>query len=301
MTLRDCLTAAARALGASGFSAEDSRRDAAVLARWLLGWDAARWLVHQENEASAEFAVRLRALVERRAAHEPVAYIIGVREFYGRPFRVTPAVLIPRPETELAIEEALAMLSAPGQEMPAGAAAVDVGTGSGCLAITLALEHPGLRLVAADTSPAALTIAQENAQAHGVADRITFVHGALIPPQPAPVPLIVANPPYVADVDRPSLPRGVIEFEPASALFAGPDGLDVIRELIPAAATALAPGGALVMEIGQGQAPAVKSLIDATLTLAVERVRDDLQGIPRVVVAKKKSGVRTPGVVSRPS
>jgi release factor glutamine methyltransferase len=291
VTLRECVTVAARTLAAAGVSAEDSRRDVTLLARWALGWDAARWLTEQERKAPADFAARLGALVERRAAHEPIAYITGTREFYGRPFRVTPAVLIPRPETELVIEEALAHLTSAGHELPSGAAVIDVGTGSGCLAITLALERPELQIVAGDTSDAALTVARDNAQTHGVADRIRFVPGSLIPAAAAPIALVVANPPYVAEADRLSLPKDVLDFEPAPALFAGPDGLDVIRALIPAAARDLVPGGALVMEIGQGQASEVDRLIRATGVLTVGHVRDDLQGIPRVVVVRKTSGV----------
>jgi release factor glutamine methyltransferase len=281
------VTRAAHTLAASGHAPDEARRDAALLARWLQGWDAAGWLARSFETAPAEFEARLEALVSRRAAGVPLAYLTGTREFYGRPFRVTPAVLIPRPETELVIDEALARLD----ESSAGSArapVVDVGTGSGCLAITLALERPGLDVIATDISPAALAVAGENARALGVAAHITFVEHAFLPPLPTAPHLIVTNPPYVPETDRASLPVEVRDHEPGLALFAGPDGLDAIRLLVPLAACALAAGGSLVMEIGAGQAAAVTRLIETTPDLELDHIAADLQSIPRVIVAKRR-------------
>lgn len=303
MTVHECVAAAASVLAGAGFSPDDARGDAAVLARRALGWSLADWAARRGEPAPAAFDARLLALARRRATHEPVAYITGVREFYGREFIVTPAVLIPRPETEAVVEELTPPSSVVSEEgrqdarpgpsrpdrpvvpvAPVVPVVVDVGTGSGCLAVTLALELPHVRVIATDVSRAALDVARANARALGAA-RVEFVEQALVPPG-VRADVIVSNPPYVPERDRASLPADVRDFEPAGALFAGPDGLDVIRALVPAARAALAPGGWLVMEIGAGQAGAVAALVrDAGLDL--RRVRADLQGIPRVIVARQ--------------
>jgi release factor glutamine methyltransferase len=287
-SLADAAAHAATPLEAAGFDPDDSRRETAVLARWLLGWTEAEWLSRLRDPAPADLAARLAPLVARRARHEPVAYITGRREFYGRPFLVTPDVLIPRPETELVVEEALTCLHAG----PPGAGRVDlldVGTGSGCLAVTLALEWPPAHVTATDVSPAALDVARQNARRFGVADRVAFRQGPMAAGLSGRVDLVVANPPYVPDGDLPGLSADVADYEPPGALFAGPDGLDVIRGLVPEAARLLAPGGWLVLEIGQGQEPAVRRLVNAARPLSVVRVRADLQRIPRVVVARAES------------
>jgi release factor glutamine methyltransferase len=232
---------------------------------------------------------RLEAAVARRARREPVAYITSEREFYGRAFRVTRDVLIPRGETEFVVDAARACLAARSGAPPH---IIDIGTGSGCIAVTIACEAPDLRLTATDVSSAAIAIARENATRHGVADRIDFVEGSLFAGRAGPGgepggwDLIVSNPPYVARRDRDTLAVDVRDFEPDLALFGGNDGLDVIRALTRAASTVLAPDGSLVMEIGAGQVDAVRALIDETSGLAWTRVLRDLQQIPRVVVAR---------------
>lgn len=281
MTLAECAADASRALVAAGRDEGESRQEVSLLARRLLGWPTARWLSHLQDVAPPEFARRLAQLVARRAQGEPVAYLTGEREFYGRPFHVSPDVLIPRPETEFVVEEALACLGG-----ATGPTIVDVGTGSGCLAVTLALERPGATVIGTDVSRRALAVAARNAAALGALDRITLRAGSLFAGTIGPVDLVVSNPPYVAARDRATLPADVVNYEPAAALFGGDDGLDVIRALVPAAASILAPDGSLVMEIGIGQANDVQRLIEATGTLHVIRVRNDLQDIPRVVVAK---------------
>jgi release factor glutamine methyltransferase len=270
----------------AGFGEAESVRDVGVLARAWLGWDLARWLSDQLLPAPAGFTEGLAAWVARRAAREPVAYIVGRREFYGRTYRVTPDVLIPRPETELIVDAALGAIAArPGE---AGVDILDVGTGSGCLAITLALECPGARLAATDISAGALEVAAGNARAHGVVGRIAFRHEALVGGRARAYDLIVSNPPYVAEADRASLPADVREFEPAAALFGGPDGLEVIRALLPEAARALRPGGVVIMEIGHGQAAALARLIEPAGLVWVE-TRADLSGTPRVITARAPS------------
>ena len=282
MTITESAAAAARVLIESGFEPEEARRDVAVLARHVLGWSLTDWAIRSREEAPADFHSRLAEFTRRRATHEPVAYITGVREFYGRTFRVTPAVLTPRPETEILVETTLSLLPS-ALLLGAETAIVDVGTGSGCIAITLALEAHAARVVATDTSSDALAIARANADALGA--RVEFVKASLIPAG-IEADLIVSNPPYIPESDRASLPVDVRDFEPAAALFAGPDGLDVIRELVPAARHALKSGGRLIMEIGAGQADAVAAIVRSA---GFERpyVTSDLQGIPRIVIAAR--------------
>lgn len=215
-----------------------------------------------------------------------MAYLYGGKEFYGRMFEVTSAVLIPRPETELIVEAAL-------QRFPDDRAVLnvaDIGTGSGCLAVTLAKERPAARVLATDISKAGLLVAQQNANRYGVEDRIVFSHGDLLAEGSQATSnrfdLIVSNPPYVPDGDRATLQPEVRDYEPAEALFAGPDGLDVIRRIIPAASARLKTGGSLIFEIGVGQDAAVGELISAAPGLRMVGLRNDLQGIPRTVIAE---------------
>jgi release factor glutamine methyltransferase len=274
---------AARLLADAGFNEQERMCDISVLARAWLGWDHARWLSEKASPAPAGFVDGLLGWVARRARREPVAYITGIREFYGRPFQVTPDVLIPRPETESIIDLALEWANA-HQHRPQPLRVLDLGTGSGCLAVTLALEVQDATIVAADISEAALRVARLNGAAWGLAERITFVEQSLAGTSAGAFDLIVANPPYVPEQDRSELEPDVRDFEPACALFGGLDGLDVIRALLPAAARALAADGRLLMEIGAGQADSVATLA-AEAGLQWREVRPDLAGIPRVVVA----------------
>jgi release factor glutamine methyltransferase len=289
VTFAEWVADASRQLRAAGCDERDSRLDAALLARWHLGWPMAGWLMNLGEQAPADFAAAVAPLIARRARAEPIAYITGEREFYGRTFRVTPDVLIPRPETELVVEEALTCLNSvrldSARQRPP--LVIDVGTGSGCLAITVALEDPTARVVATDVSEAALAVAAGNADRLGAGDRVTFRHGSLLAGLDEPVDLIVSNPPYVATADRATLPSEVARWEPATALFAGPDGLEIIRALIPAAAAALEGDGWLVMEMGMGQAEDVQRLVRETPGLDLVRVRSDLQRILRVAVARR--------------
>jgi len=277
---------AARKLEAAGLTADESRRDAVVLARWCLRWSATDWLTRANQPATAEFSAAFLAAVERRARREPLAYITGQREFYGRLFEVTPAVLIPRPETELLVEEALRCLQQIERRQPSGGQlrprVLDIGTGSGCVAITLALEVPAAAMVATDVSSAALDVARRNARRLD-AGRIEFQHAKFVGDASDDFDLVVANPPYVPESARASLAPEVREYEPPGALFAGWDGLDVIRRLVPAAARALCPGGWLVMEIGIDQADEVTRILHGTEFFSMIRFARDLQGIERVV------------------
>lgn len=297
MRLRDLVDGARRRLEAAGIPRAEAALDVELLARDVLGWDRATWVARRDDDEHSvddrtvptrglgAFATSFEALVARRVKREPMAYIRGTQEFYGREFLVGPGVLIPRPETELVVQEALAVARAPGRPVLRVA---DIGTGSGILPITLALELQGPRFVATDISPEALTIARGNAAAHGVSSRITFVETRNLTGVPGPFDLIVSNPPYVKAGEAGTLQREVRDYEPSEALFGGDDGLRDIRAVLTAAGEALAVGGTLVMEIGYGQARPVKALVEADGRLALAHVRHDLQDIPRVVVATRR-------------
>jgi len=249
--------------------------DARLLLQHVLGVDHAALIMHGERVlTSAEFHA-YRALVERRLRGEPIAYLVGWREFYGRRFAVDASVLIPRPETELLVDLALDRI-APGS----GTAILDLGSGSGAIAITIALERIASELVATDASTAALACARSNALRLG-ADRIEFLAGNWF----APVggrrfDLIVSNPPYVAEGD-PHLGQGDVRFEPGLALVAGPDGLRAIRTIVPQAQRYLIPGGWVLLEHGHDQENGCAALLKQAGFIDVFVARD-LAGLPRV-------------------
>lgn len=267
----------------AGPHAERARRDAEALLLHLIKRDRAYLIAHPLDMLSAEGAVRYYALIERRVAGEPIQYITGETEFYGLPFHVDRNVLIPRPETEHLVEKVLSLVA--NFQQPR---IVDVGTGSGAIAVALAHKLPAARITAIDISSPALTIARENAERNGVAERVRFLESDLLAGVASEAfEIVVSNPPYVAESDRSSLAVEVREYEPAVALFAG-GGLDIYRRLIPVALAALVPGGFLAIEIGFGQDSAVAGLM-ADAGLREIEFTADLQGIPRVVSARRKS------------
>lgn len=248
--------------------------EARLLLGHVLGCNSA-WIEAHRDDALGETDARdFAALVARRAAGEPVAYLLGSREFYGRDFQVSPAVLIPRPDTELLVELALAALA--GQPSPR---VLDLGTGSGCIAITLALERPDALLTAVDASVEALAQASQNALSLGASVRC-LAGEWFAPVGRERFDLIVSNPPYVAAGDR-HLGEGDLRFEPASALASGPDGLDDIRRIVAAAPDHLKPGGCLLLEHGYDQAAALREILAGGGFCAIEQHRD-LAGIIRV-------------------
>lgn len=249
--------------------------EAELLLAQLLGRNRAYLLAHLDASLPEAAAATYHAWVLRRVSGEPLPYIIGHGEFFGLEFAVSPAVLIPRPETELLVEMALAH---------AGAAPriADVGAGSGCIVVALARRLPQARCYAIDLSPAALEIARQNAARHAVADRITFLEGDLLEPLPEPVDIIVSNPPYVAEAEWDALPASVRR-EPVTALLAGTDGLDVVRRLLAQAPARLRPGGSLLMEIGERQGAAALALAQAAFPTADCRILPDLAGKDRVL------------------
>lgn len=259
-----------------------ARRDAETLLLHATGLTRASLLAHGSNELDSAQAASFDALIARRAAGEPIQYITGETEFFGLPFHVTRDVLIPRPETEHLVERAIALAqphSAPR--------IVDIGTGSGAIAVVLAHALPHAAVASIDISPAALNLARENAACCALAERIRFLEGDLLGPVAGEsFDLIVSNPPYVPIVDRKALSVEVRDHEPALALFAGADGLDIYRRLIPAAFAALASGGTLLLEIGFGQSDAIRDLL-AQSGFANIAFTPDLQGIPRVAEGRR--------------
>lgn len=275
------VAAARERLRAAGIPPDEADLDARVLAERILGWDAAQYLTHANEEEPEGFAEGFEPLVARRVSREPTAYLVGQREFCGLEFHVSPAVLIPRPETELIVEAALASFS-----RSSGAIDIaDVGTGSGCLAVSLARKRPAARVVATDISSEALDIARLNARRLGVASRVELVETDLLDGVERVFDLIVSNPPYVPERDRPQLQPEVRDYEPARALFAGDDGLSVIRRLVDQVPARLKPEGRLIFEFGFGQADDIRLLLSNTRSMVLLDVRRDLQGIPRVAIA----------------
>ncbi len=282
MTFHEAALAAREALRDVGISRNTATLDADLLARHAAGWDLATWIARRSETADAAFTERYTALIARRLTREPVAYIRGVQEFWGRDFEVGVGVLIPRPETELLVETANAYLQTRPQSL-----VVDVGTGSGCIAITLALEHPSATVYAVDISDEAVAIARRNAArlgAHGV----SFITGSYLAGAPAAIDLIVSNPPYVAATDRPAIAPEVKDYEPAVALFGGDDGMRDIKALLSAAVTALTPAGTLMLEMGDGQVERVEDEVLSMGAWVIEDIRADLQGIPRVAILRRQ-------------
>lgn len=261
-----------------GAGVTSPRIDAEVLLGFVLACNRLALYREPLRELSDEEIVRYRELLCRRAAGVPVAYLTGEKEFMGLNFAVTPAVLIPRPETELLVETAVDLLK--GLEAPVVA---EVGTGSGAIAVSLAVFLPAARVFAVDLSPAAIKVAQENARRHGVADRVSFYQGDLLGPfgnSARLFDLVAANLPYVRTADMAHLPREV-QYEPVVALDGGPDGLGPYRRLLPQARRLLKTGAYLLMEIGPGQCREVLDMFEQWQTL----VKADLAGQERLVVA----------------
>jgi len=256
---------------------EEARLEAEVLLRHVLGLSRSGLYSDFYRTVSEGQFADFWQLVKRRLAGEPVAYITGHREFYGLDFTVTPDVLIPRPETEVLVEEAIRL--ADGRAL----VIADTGTGCGNIAVCLARHLPAARVLASDISSAAIEVARQNCERHRVADRVTLLVGDLLEPLPGPVDMIVTNLPYVRTADLPQV--NTSGFEPRLALDGGADGLDQFRRLCAAAPKHLNPGGALLLEIGQGQREAVAALLVRHLPDADISFVADLAGIDRVAIA----------------
>jgi release factor glutamine methyltransferase len=291
VTIHDLVQGARDRLVQAGISSSLAALDAEVLARQVLGWDKARFLTDRGQKASSSFLLNYEHYVARRTRREPISYIIGTREFWGLDFEVTPDVLIPRHETELIVEEALERgresFSETNRAKDSRPLFIDVGTGSGVLAIVLAKEFPNARVIATDISPHALTVARRNAMRHGVADRVRFVETSFLDGLEESADLIVSNPPYVPSVSAPGLTPEVRDYEPGVAVFGGDDGLEGLRRVFADSVERLSPDGWLIVEFGYGQDDAVKALVQGLPALSLVKIRGDLQDIPRTAVARK--------------
>jgi release factor glutamine methyltransferase len=272
ITVRDALDSAIVALTAVG--CDTPRLDAEILLAAATGSDRAALIADPGRGLQPDEADRFADYARRRREREPVAYILRTKGFRDIELAVDPRVLIPRPETEHVVEAAL--------ELPHGARVVDVGTGSGAIALALKHERPDLRVVATDASPGALEVARANAARLGL--DVELLDADLLDGVPGAIDAVVANPPYVAEGERRTLAPEILRYEPAEALFAGPDGLDALRRLAPAAAASGAAFAAF--EVGAGQAPAVRELLRAAGFAHTELLRD-LAGIERVVVGRR--------------
>jgi release factor glutamine methyltransferase len=263
---------------------ESPRLDAEVMLAHVLDWQRVELYTHFTDEVPVGPRGRFRDLVRRRSEGAPVAYLVGRKEFYSLTFDVSPAVLIPRPESEFVVVEFLALTK--GLE---SIRAVDVGTGSGCLAIASAHQHPGAQLVAIDISEEALAVARKNAARHGVADRIDFRLGDRLGPVigEGPFDAVVSNPPYIPTDVIPQLEVGVRDYEPHLALDGGPGGLDMVEGLIEQSVALLKPGGHLILEIGTDQEKPVRALIEARSGLRLAPTVHDHAQHPRVIRATR--------------
>lgn len=268
----------------AGIAPAEASLDARLLAQHVLGWTAAALLTSGDAEEPTDFSGRYLAYLTRRARREPMAYLTGSKEFWNLSFEVSPAVLIPRPETETLVEALLERVPAAGGDVRIA----DVCTGSGCVAVSIAMERPRIEVTATDTSEAALQVAVRNATRHGVRERIDFVRADLLAGVPGAFAAIVANPPYVRTIDRAGLQAEVRDFEPDIALFGGADGLAIVGALIDQAADHLTSNGMLLFEFGHGQEEAVRELISASRELRMIDVKLDLLGIARVAIAGRE-------------
>ena len=302
MTLHDTLAGARARLVAADFSHAEASVDVDLYARTILGWDRAKLLTDLQDAPPEGLEPTLSEWVSRRTHHEPTAYIVGVREFWGLDFATTPAVLVPRPETEFIVEEALLLLRTSSADAPkraagpdqalresrqGGARVADIGTGSGCVAIAVAVHAQTCRIVASDVSDDALVVARANAVRHGVSGRVEFISTSYLDGVDGMFDLITANPPYVKDGDRPAISR-VTRHEPAVALFGGAEGLRDITGVLDTAGEKLTHGGWLLMEFGYGQQEGVEALVNARPALRLDHVRADLQDIPRTAIIQRR-------------
>lgn len=276
-TLREALQWGERALAQSAL--DSPRLDAEILLAHALGITRAQLHTHPRGQLNSAELASYRQLIERRARREPVAYIVGHKEFYGLDLFVDNQVLIPRPETELLVELSIEMAQARSLRLIA-----DVGTGSGAIAVSMAVHLPQARVYATDASSGALEVAACNCRRHGVEDRVRLLQGHLLKPLPQPVDLIVANLPYVSQAELSKLPPEIRCYEPGEALNGGPDGLDHIRRLLARAGGHLKPGGVVLLEIGATQGPAVAALARCYFPAARIEIVQDYAGLDRVMI-----------------
>jgi release factor glutamine methyltransferase len=284
-TLGEVLVEARRLLEQAGI--ESAGQEACWIVEHVLRLPAHRVVAERDRLLSHAELVAARGLVERRVSREPLQYILGTQEFCGLEFDVNPAVLIPRPETELLVEYVAQRIPVERQ-----AAIVDVCTGSGCIAVTIARLRPRARLISTDLSNTSLDVARHNATRHAVGEHITWLEGDLLGPLAGQelegrIDIIVSNPPYIAEADWATLQPEVRLFEPRDALVAGPQGTELHERLLQEAGHYLSPGGALIMEIGAGQARAIRRIVDQISGYRFHQLVYDAAGLGRVVVVER--------------
>jgi len=282
-TIAEILREASFALEAAG--SPTPRLDAEVLLSYCLKADRLRFFTHPElvldSEATEDYAKK----IGRRKKGEPVSYIVGVKEFWSLPFQVGPSVLIPRPETEVLVEEALAVMT---EACEAGWRILEIGTGSGAVAVALASERTDIHVTATDLSGDALAVAKNNAERNGVEGRVLFLQGDLFEPVKGRYDMIVSNPPYISCRDFELLPPGIRDYEPSGALLAGPEGIEFHRELIFKGASFLRRGGRLLMEMGEEQGQKIRKCFETQGDYEEIGIRSDYGGAERVIKARRK-------------
>ena len=292
MTLHEKLASARERVEGAGVAPDEAAIDIDVYARTILGWDRARLLTNLNAPAPESLEPRFSEWVERRERREPTAYIVGLREFWGLDFRVTPDVLIPRPETEFIVEEALQLIRQESRKRPPSrdgghVRIADIGTGCGCIAISIAHERHDCSIIATDVSAGALAVARSNALRHRVDRQIEFIKTSYLDGIEESFDLITANPPYVKDTDKPGLAPDV-RHEPDVALFGGPSGMRDIAGVLDAVVDRLRVRGWLVMEFGFGQEDEVRELAGTRPALRFDHVRADLQGLARTAIIQRQ-------------
>ena len=283
MIVHDILNESIKALEAADIPS--ARLDAEVLLSFCLGCDRLEFYKNPDMTISEAKLSTFRNLIARRLQCEPVAYITGRKEFWSFTLEVNNSVLIPRPDTEIIVEEALNIcrkIDSPGIKI------LDIGTGSGAIALALASEITGAKVVATDISPAALNLAQKNATALGLKEKIYFQQGDLFEPVDGIFDIIVCNPPYISAQDYEKLPAGVKDYEPQDALLAGKSGLEFYEKLIYQAAGFLQKNGWLLLEIGAKQETGVRGIMEAAGIYDSVEMRKDYAGLPRVIKARRK-------------
>jgi release factor glutamine methyltransferase len=283
--LHERLASAREQLVRAGINPREAEIDVDLYARTILNWDRARMLLHHREPVPEQLEPTFSNWVARRQRFEPTAYIVGGREFWGLDFLITPAVLIPRPETELIVEATAEIVQSTMSGQPVRMA--DIGTGSGNIAVSVAHQLPNCTFVATDVSQPALDVARQNALRHGVADRIEFVCTSYLDGVDGPFDLITANPPYVRDIDKRGLSADVLQ-EPHVALFGGSTGLDHVEAVLSAAVRMLRSDGWLVMEFGFGQEDDVRERARRHEALRIDHLRADLQGLARTVIIQRR-------------
>jgi release factor glutamine methyltransferase len=264
-------------------SIDSPKLDAELLLAHILGISRLDLIIQRDRNITDHEREEFERLLERRLTREPVAYILGEKEFYGRTFRVNPHVLIPRPETEIIVDEAVILA-------PDHARVLEIGVGSGAVIVSLLCERSDIKGYGSDISMDAVRTARENALIQGVSKRLHLCAGDLFKCLESAFPLILVNPPYVALEEQEALEDDVALFEPGRALFGGKDGLDIVKEIIDTVPGHLSPGGMCIMEVGQGQKKAVEEMVSRQKAIRLRHWVDDLAGVPRTVIIERIHG-----------